>query len=105
MTIEIALLLSALSLAFGVYAGVSNLKRNERTDNKTDASQLTTVIVKLENISAGVSEIKAEMINVKSEIRETREKLVRVEESTKQAHRRIDGFEKYKRLADDDSEQ
>ena len=94
MTIEVALLISGISLAFGLYQGVSNLKRNQKTDAKNDASQLTTVIVKLENIGNGITEIKSEMNYVKSDLKETRERIIKVEESTKQAHKRIDHMER-----------
>lgn len=86
-------LISAVSLAFGVYLGLHSLKRYERIDTKNEASQLTTVIIKLENISAGIAEIKSEMSNVKCDIKEDRERLIIVEESTKSAHKRIDGMQ------------
>ena len=90
MTIEVALVISALSLAFGIYQGGSNIKRNQRTDDRHDAAQLTTVIVKLENIGAGVSDIKSDMRNIKDEIRELRDRIITVENASKSAHRRID---------------
>jgi len=100
MTIEVALLISGISLAFGLYQGVTNLKRSERTDVRKDASEMTTVIVKLENIGTGIAEIKTEMSNVKSEIKESKERIIKVEESTKQAHKRMDTCEKFcKRLS------
>jgi predicted RNase H-like nuclease (RuvC/YqgF family) len=102
MTIEVALLISGLSLAFGIYSGINNMKRNQRTDTKAEASELTTVIVKLENIGNGITEIKSEMKNVKNDIKESRERLIKVEESTKQAHKRLDSLEKYKRPSDSD---
>lgn len=92
MTIEVALVISALSLAFGIYQGVSNMKRNQKVDNTQEASQMTTVIVKLETISAGISEIKSDMRNVKDEVRELRDRLIKVEGSVKHAHRRIADF-------------
>lgn len=101
MTIEVALLISGISLAFGLYSGVSNLKRNQKTDDRNEASQLTTVIVKLENIGTGVAEIKNEMSNVKNDVKESRERIIKVEESAKQAHKRMDTCEKYcKRMTD-----
>ena len=103
MTIEVALLISGISVAFGIYAGVVNLKRNEKADTKADTAEMTTVIVKLENIGNGITEIKNEMINVKNDIKEDRERIIRVEESAKQAHKRIDEITKYKR-ADDSHE-
>lgn len=90
MTIEVALVISGLSLAFGIYQGVVSLKRGQRAEDKQDATQLTTVIVKLENISSGISEIKADMRNVKDEVRDLRDRIIKVEDSAKSAHRRID---------------
>ena len=37
------------------------------------------------------------MTNVKNDIKESRERLIKVEESAKQAHKRLDALEKYKR--------
>ena len=51
MTIEVALLISGVSVAFGIFAGISNLRRNQKLDDKRDATEMTTVIVKLENIA------------------------------------------------------
>ncbi len=90
MTIEIALIISAISLGFGIYQGVSNLKRNDRQDNRAEATQITAVIVKLETIGEGVNEIKLDMRNIKNEIKDIRERLTKVEESTKSAHHRLD---------------
>lgn len=96
MTVEVALLISGVSLAFAIYSGIANLKRNKSSDDKKDATEMTTVIVKLENIETGITEIKSEMNNVKNDIKESRERIIKVEESAKQAHKRLDSFEKYK---------
>lgn len=93
MTIEIALIISAVSLGFGIYQGVSNLRRNDHQDNRAEATQITAVIVKLETIGEGVNEIKVDMRNIKNEINDIRERLTKVEESTKSAHHRLDGME------------
>lgn len=92
MTVEVALLISLVSVGFAVYSGIANLKRNGKKDTAEDAAQLTTVIVKLENINTGITEIKAEMKNVKSDVQELRDRLIVVEQSTKSAHRRLDGL-------------
>lgn len=83
MTIEVALVISAVSLAFGIYQGVSNMKRNSKYDIKTDASQLTTVIVKLENIGNDITEMKGDLRDVKVDIKEHSERLVKVEQQIK----------------------
>ncbi|WFR57272.1 hypothetical protein QA584_27320 [Anaerocolumna sp. AGMB13025] len=97
MTIEVAMLISGVSLAFGIYTGITNLKRNQKTDTKQDTAELTTVIVKLENIGNGISEIKSELTNVKNDSKEDRERIIRLEELTKQAHKRLDNIELYKK--------
>lgn len=101
MTIEVALLISGISLVFGLYQGVANLKRNSHIDVKKDASEMTTVIVKLENIGNDISDIKNELSSVKQDMKDVIERIVKVEESSKSAHRRLDTCEKYcKKLRD-----
>lgn len=96
MTIEVALIISGASVAFGIYSGVSNLKRNKSCDDKKEAQDMTTVIVKLESIGTGITEIKSEMNNVKCDIKESRERIIKVEESAKQAHKRLDELQRFK---------
>lgn len=90
ITIEVALLVSGIAVAFALYKGMVDIKRSEKTDVKQDTTEMTTVIVKLENISTGVTEIKNEITNVKNDARESRERIIKVEESVKQAHKRLD---------------
>ncbi|MDD3347322.1 hypothetical protein [Oscillibacter sp.] len=94
MTVEVALLISGLSLAFSIFFGISTQRRSAKSDDKKDATEMTTVIVKLENIGTGITEIKSEMTNVKNDVKEDRERLIRVEESAKQAHKRLDDIVK-----------
>lgn len=96
MSVELSILIPVVSVAFAIYTGVSNLKRNQSQDDKNTASQMTTVIVKLENIGNGIAEIKSEISNAKEDIKENRERIVKVEESAKQAHKRLDMFENTK---------
>lgn len=77
----IALVISAIALF-----------RNMKHDNKAEAGELTTIIVKLESISDNVKEVKADIKDVKGDIERLRERLVVVEESTKSAHKRLDKF-------------
>lgn len=100
MTIEVALLISGVSLAFAIYSGISNMKRNQNADVKKDASEMTTVIVKLENINTGITEIKAEMNSVKNDRKEDREKIIRLDESLKSAWKRIEIIEGNKKNGD-----
>ena len=101
MVNEVAFIITLVSVGFAVFSGVVNLKRNARHDTKNDASELTTVIVKLENIGTGIAEIKSEMKNVKDDVKETREKIIRIEESLKSAWKRIEVIEGSKKKLGD----
>ena len=85
MTIEVALLISGVSLAFAIYQGINNLKRNKAVDDKKEASEMTTVIVKLENIGKDISEIKNDMRNIRNDVKNNSEKIIRLDESLKSA--------------------
>ena len=84
--------ISALSLVVSVVVGFSAIKSRNFSETKQETSQLTTLIVKLENIANGVNEIKADMKNVNEDVRELRDRIIKVEESTKHAHKRIDDY-------------
>ena len=95
MQIEIALLISGITMAFGIYSGIASIKRHNKTDNKKESEQMTTMIVKLEGISEGISEIKSELVKDKEEIKQITERLIVAEQSVKSAHKRLNElFEK-----------
>lgn len=83
MTVEIAIVLSGISLIFAIVSGVSNMKRNARTDDRKDASELTTVIVKLENIGNDIKDIKTDLRDMKLNIQNHAEKIVKLEQQVK----------------------
>lgn len=86
------IVISALSLIVSIIVGFSAIKSRNVVSTREEASQLTTLIVKLENIADGVNEIKADMRNLKDDVRELRDRMIKVEESTKHAHKRIDDY-------------
>lgn len=93
LTTIITIIISAASLVTAIYVAISNSKKNDKQETKSDASEMTTVIVKLENIGNGITEIKSEMKTIKTDMKEDHDRIIRVEESAKQAHKRIDGLQ------------
>lgn len=93
-------IISILSLAVACIVAFTNLRRNNLADDKKEASEMTTVIVKLENINTGINEIKADVRNVKSEVQDLRERVVVVEQSAKSLHKRVDTMEGRKEITD-----
>lgn len=88
-------LITGISLLFGVFSGLIGLRKNTRHEAGKHASEMMMVIVKLEDISVGVTEIKSDLSNVKGDIRELTERLIVAEQSIKQAHRRLDEAKKH----------
>ncbi len=83
MQIEIALLVSCLSTAFGICSGLVSMRRQYKADERKDSAQMTTVIVKLEGISEGIREIKKDLSNVKGDVKELTERLIVAEQEVK----------------------
>ena len=94
--VELGYLISILSLIVASIVCFTNLRRNNSADDKKQSAEMTTVIVKLENINTGINEIKADVRNVKSEVQELRERIVVVEQSTKSLHKRVDEMKEEK---------
>jgi len=102
MTIEVALIISVISIfisvisvGFAIYQGTTTMDRDRQKDDRTDTTALTTVIVKLEGISNGITEIKNEIISVKTDIQDNRSRIIILEESTKSLHKRMDSCERH----------
>lgn len=81
----VPLLISGVALLFSAYQFV-------KATEKEDTTQITTVLIKLEGIADGIAEIKADMKNVKNDIRQLYERLAKVEASASSAHKRLDGI-------------
>lgn len=93
MVIDVPILISALSLLVAIIVAITSIRSRNASADKQEASQITTLIVKLENIADGVNEIKSDMRNVKNDVQDLRDRLIIVEQSTKSAHHRLDGLE------------
>jgi septal ring factor EnvC (AmiA/AmiB activator) len=86
MSIEMSHLVTIISCIVAVVA----LFRKYKNDNKTDVGEITTVIVKVEDIREDTKDIKKEMKEVKTEVNSMKEKIALTEASVKSAHKRID---------------
>jgi len=81
----IPLIMSAASILFSIYMGITNLKRNSKTDNQQDATQMATVIAEIRGVRDGNTEIKITTGEMRQEARELRDMVVRQNESLKSA--------------------
>lgn len=74
----------------GVLFGLVTLFRNKKQDDTQEGRESGTVLSDLGYIKAGVDEIKSEQKEQRKTNMELITRLSAVEESTKQAHKRID---------------
>jgi septal ring factor EnvC (AmiA/AmiB activator) len=73
--------------------GFLTFSRNRDKDVKSEASHSATIQTKLENIDQGVRSIQIDLKANERRVNELNERVIRVEESSKQAHKRLDKFE------------
>lgn len=89
MTIEISLLITFISVGCAVYFGLRNLKRNEKTDVKEEATSMAILVVKLENIETGITDIKSEIKSIKDGVQKDHDKLITVIELVDNVNSRV----------------
>lgn len=97
MTIEMALLISIISVIFSVFFGfVSmffNLKNSKKSDNEDIADRIardTRTDMKLDEISSNVREVKETVKNIQNDIKDHEGRIVKLESSYKAEHKRLD---------------
>lgn len=89
MQIEIALLCTVA----GVVISYFGFYRNRDKEIKRDASESAIISTKLDAIGSDVKSIRIDMKTEQLARMELSERVTRVEESSKQAHKRIDKLE------------
>lgn len=86
-------LLGAVSVVFGMVITYLTFVRGRDKDIKSDATENAKISTKLDHISQGVDTIRIDLKSNEKEIGRVAERVTRVEESTKQAHLRINKLE------------
>lgn len=96
MNVDITVLVTLVGLVgtvSGIYFGFWKAKKDEQKALKEDTVQDTVVATKLDYISKGVDDIRLDIKAQDKRISDVVERLIKVEESTKSAHHRIDSLE------------
>ena len=95
MTIEVstAIIISVLSLGFSVFMGLKSNKRTDTKDIEERVKENTRINMKLDAISNNTTDIKNEVSEMRKEINSHDSRIVKVEESVKSYHHRLDGIE------------
>ena len=77
----------------GIYFGVKNLRRSDKTDDNAEGKKDGVILTEIGYIKSGVDDIKRKQETQDRQHIEVVTRLTAVEESSKQAHHRIDGLE------------
>lgn len=93
MNIELGLLIGLCSTMLGMVLGVLNYKRGTSKDIKTDAAGDAELKTDIKYIARGIEDIRVDMKTQERRHSDLSERVTRVEESSKSAHRRLDCIE------------
>ena len=89
---ETNILVGIICTVIGAWIGVATFSRNRDKDVRMDATESAVVRTKLDSIGQGVDSIRIDMRAGELRVSDLTERVIRVEESTKQAHKRIDNL-------------
>jgi outer membrane murein-binding lipoprotein Lpp len=78
----------------GAVIGISTYKRTVTKDIQNETKESAIMATKLDFISQGVNNIQVKMEAQETKFEAMNERITRVEESTKSAHKRLDDIEK-----------
>lgn len=90
MTIEVALLISIVSVAFSIYFGIKNSKRSDKDEIVERIARDTKTDMKLDEISSDVKEVKETVKNIQNDVKDHEGRIVKLEASYKAEHKRLD---------------
>ncbi|MBO5922815.1 MAG: hypothetical protein J6Q48_10580 [Bacteroidaceae bacterium] len=90
MTIEIALLISVVSVAFSIFFGLKNSKRSDEKDIADRIARDTRTDMKLDEISNNVKDVKETLRNIQSDVKDHEGRIVKLEANYCAEHRRLD---------------
>ena len=91
----LSIVFSAIFGIGGLIFGIISAVRNKKTDDTKEAKEDGIILTELGYIKSGVDDIKQKQREQEKQNIDFVRHLTAVEESTKQAHKRIDKLEKY----------
>lgn len=92
MATWIAILISGITGSFAIFFGLKGYRRNDIKDIEERAARDAKINYKLDQIIDDNKEYKSELIETKKRVDEIDRRVVIVEQSTKSAHKRLDGI-------------
>ena len=85
--------ISVIAAICGVVYGAINYSRNKKKDNAEDGKESGVILTELGYIKSGVDDLKRKQDKQDEQMLNLLRQLTAVEESSKQAHKRLDALE------------
>ena len=98
----IGVCISAISVCAVIYFNSKNSKHTDEKEIRERIEEQTRVNLKLDEINRNTTDIKYDVSAVKKDVQAHGDRLIKVEESTKSAHHRIDSIEQRLNKEDDE---
>lgn len=89
----ITVLISASALLFSVFSWFKNSGKVDQKEIIERTKENTTINMKLDSILSTIADIKDDYTQIRKELLDQDKRIVKVEDSARSAHRRIDGIE------------
>ena len=89
----IGVVISGVSVTCAIYFSSKNSKKTDVKEIEQRVAERTETNLKLNNIIQNTQEIRYDVTSVKKDVQKHGEKIVEIEASAKQAHKRIDTLE------------
>lgn len=93
MTVELGTLIAVLGTVSGIIFGYIGYQRTGRKEIQGDAKDHTELKTNLDYIRRGVDDIRIDLKAQESKVSDLAGTVIRLEESAKSAHKRIDNWE------------
>lgn len=90
MSVEVALLVTIVSVSFSIFFGLKNSKKSDEKDIADRIARDTRTDMKLDEISSNVRDVKETVKNIQNDIKDHEGRIVKLESSYKAEHKRLD---------------
>lgn len=98
----IAVFVSVVSVFSGIYFNSKNSKHTDEKEIRERIEEQTRINMKLDEINRNTTDIKYDVSAVKKDVQSHGDRLIKVEESVKSAHHRLDTIENRLNKEDDE---
>lgn len=94
MSFEITLIISIISVSLSAFSVIKSTKRTDVKDIEERAREDARINCKLDEVISVTRDLRKEIIDLKNEINNHNNRIIKIEESIKNAYHRIDGIER-----------